>query len=201
VRRGRNRLDRRALPAHPLGLGEPSLGGRAMPRLPCPTRWLSPSRVRRRALSSLRRPTHFLRLSPRGVGQPLARDAPRGVLANTPACDADSTRLELPGCLRGTSSSAPSIPAVSRTSHRSAPAPGNAGSASPKEHRGARASDQPPHAGADERPEPHFTADRFIQPQPPMHVQVVDAARPSSEPCAGSVRYCARPQRDDLVIG
>jgi len=55
VRRGRNRPNRRALPAHPLGLGEPSLGGWAMPRLPCPTRWLSPSRMRRRALFSLRR--------------------------------------------------------------------------------------------------------------------------------------------------
>src|SRR6266550_3264177 len=73
VRRGRDRPTRRPVPAHPLGLGEPSLGGRAMPRLPCPTRWLSPSRVRRRALSPLRRATHFLRLSRRGAGQLTAR--------------------------------------------------------------------------------------------------------------------------------
>src|SRR4051794_5242213 len=35
---------------------------------------------------------------------------------------------------------------------------------------------------AHERPEPHFAAERFVQSQPPVNVQLVDAARSSCEP-------------------
>jgi hypothetical protein len=86
LHRGRDTPDRRAIRADPLGLGEPFVGGRSVPRLPCSPGRLSPPRVRRRALSPLRRPAHLLRLPSGGDRQlGLSDRLASGVLANTRA--------------------------------------------------------------------------------------------------------------------